>query len=277
MSVACPGRRTGRARARGHGGDWGLHFIEPRAGVDVLEDRSNALSRHGVGISRGYLLPKEKIKLLETRRWKRAKMSSKGDQESTRRGPLPHKYHKPAPARVWGSSSAWPPNRETAVASAVATNRLAAALRLWRARTSLGRGTRGTCSVWGKAAVSPLFGPWWGCRLALLGDTATLAPLGAVAWCSAGGGDLGFGSGALPVPKPRARRDWGFWCGVVLYGLDICRRGDANIRNWILGSLGLGFHRRRWASLPRAERVPSGSIIEVEGPGRIRGQGSSQC
>lgn len=100
--MACPGRRTGRARARGHGGDWGLHFIEPRAGVDVLEDRSNALSRHGVGISRGYLLPKEKIKLLETRRWKRAKMSSKGDQESTRRGPLPHKYHKPAPARVWG-------------------------------------------------------------------------------------------------------------------------------------------------------------------------------
>lgn len=204
-------------------------------------------------------------------------MSSKGDQESTRRGPLPHKYHKPAPARVWGKLLGVASKSRDGSCQRGGDQPPRSCPSALAGQNVAGPRHKGNVQRVGKSGGLPAFWPLVGVSTSASGRYCYAGPAGRCGVVQRWGGDLGFGSGALPVPKPRARRDWGFWCGVVLYGLDICRRGDANIRNWILGSLGLGFHRRRWASLPRAERVPSGSIIEVEGPGRIRGQGSSQC
>lgn len=195
----------------------------------MLEDRSNALGRHGVGISTGYLFEgtKQEIRSVE-----RAEMSSKGRSERRRAGggtPSPINSESPPPARVWGSSSA---------CLQIEKRQLPARWRPTAAQLhfgsggpgrTLGRGTRGEVQRVGEKWWSPRFrGTLVG---ALLGDTATLAPLAAVVWCSALGEGIGVRLWRFAGAEAEGKTRLGFWCGGGVMVWNICRRGYTNIRN----------------------------------------------
>lgn len=223
-SAASSGKPGGGQR-KGREGRGSLHFIEPRAGVDVLEDGSNALSRHGVGIGTGtgYLFSESKN--VWKREWKmnsKRARSRKNNRATRNLGPSSPINTEYAPAGSVGKSSGclqiepngsyrrgWRPTPSQHLRSALA------------GQDVLDRGTR---RAWGKEARSPLFTP---CLRRYCVVLLRWAPLAAVWPWGIWGGVEGFGSGFFCRCRSRGQPGgWAFgmvvWC--CLLWTDICRR-----------------------------------------------------